>query len=241
MAPRPNWKGFLKLSLVSCPIALYTAASDSEKISLHLINRETGHRLRRQLVDAETGAVVEDKDQARGYEVSRGEHVILDDDELDDVALESTHTIDIETFVPRSEVDALYLDTPYFMIPDGEVGEQAFSVIRDAMKHEKMAGLARVVLYRRERIVMLEPRGAGMVATTLRYAYEVSKADDYFDEIPETEAPKEMLDLAEHIIATKAGTFDATKFEDRYEDALTALSRNRPASRPRARSRRPAT
>src|SRR5262249_48325484 len=138
MAPRPNWKGFLKLSLVSCPIALYTAASDSEKISLHLINRETGHRLKRQLVDAESGKVVEDKDRARGYEVSRGEHVILDEDELDDIALESTHTIEIETFVPRSEVDELFLDTPYFIMPDDDVGQQAFSVIRDAMKHKKM-------------------------------------------------------------------------------------------------------
>jgi DNA end-binding protein Ku len=179
MARRPNWKGYLKLSLVSCPVALYTAASTSERTALHLINRKTGNRLRRQLIDSQTGDVVEDEDQARGYEMSRGEYVLLEDEELDKIALESTHTVDIERFVPRTQVDGLYLDTPYYMAPDGEVGEEAFAVIRDAMKAKKVVGIARVVLYRRERIVMLEPRERGIVATILRYAYEVRRAADY--------------------------------------------------------------
>jgi DNA end-binding protein Ku len=232
MAPRPIWKGYLKLSLVSCPVALFTAASASEKIALHLINRETGNRLRRQLVDAETGDVVESDEQVRGYEVSRGEHVVLEDDELEAIALESTHTIDIEAFVPRSQVDERYLDTPYYMIPDGDVGAEAFAVIREAMKRKHVAGLARVVLYRRERILMLEPHDQAILATTLRYHYEVRDEGDYVDDIERVALPKEMLDLAEHIINTKAGKFEPKRFEDRYEDALVELIRSKQAGKP---------
>jgi DNA end-binding protein Ku len=225
MAPRPNWKGYLKLSLVSCPVALFTATSSSSRISLHILNRETGNRVRRQWVDSETGEAVADDAQVRGYEVDRHDYVMVEDEELDKIALESTHTIDITRFVPRKEVDALYLDTPYYLVPNDEVGREAFAVIREAMAEEKVVGIAKVVLARRERVVMLEPRERGIVATTLRYAGEVRNAADYFDDIPDIEVPAEMRDLAKHIIGTKEAKFDPSEFEDRYEAALVELLR----------------
>ena len=169
MAPRPNWKGYLKLSLVSCPVALYPATTTSERVSFRTLNRETGNRVRRQFVDEQTGEPVETEDQAKGYEVAKGEYIMLEDDELKAVQIESNHTIDIERFVPRAEIDELYLDTPYYLAPTDRVGEEAFAVIREAMRAEKMVGLARVVLFRRERVLMLEPRGKGIVATSLHY------------------------------------------------------------------------
>ena len=183
MAPRANWKGYLKLSLVSCAVELYPATSTKDRVSFHLLNRETGNRLRRQLVDEATGEVVESDDQVKGYEVAKRDYVIMDEGDLDRVAIESTHTIDIESFVPRDEIDEVYLDTPYYLTPDGKVAEEAFAVIRDAMQAKGVVGLGRVVLYRRERIVMLEPRGRGIAARTLRYAYEVRRDEYYFDGI----------------------------------------------------------
>ena len=200
MAPRPNWKGYLKLSLVSCPVALYPATTTSERVSFRTLNRDTGNRVRRQFVDEQTGEPVESENQIKGYEVAKGEFIQIEDDELKAVQLESNHTIDIERFVPRADIDELYLDTPYYLAPTDRVGEEAFAVIRDAMRAEKMVGLARVVLFRRERIVMLEPRDKGIVATSLHYANEVHAASGYFDEIPDTELPKQMLELATHII-----------------------------------------
>lgn len=232
MAPRPNWRGYLKLSLVSCPVALYTAASQSEKIALHMLNRETGSRLRRKLVDAETDEVVESDQQVKGYEIARGQHVVLEDEELDKIALESTHTIDIDSFVSRNDIDQIYVDTPYYLIPDGEVGEETFAVIREAMKKQNVIGLARVVLYRRERVLMLEPRGRGILATTLRYEYEIRHDKEYFDEIPKIELPSEMVKLAEHIIKTKSGKFEAAKFKDHYEDALVELIKSKQVGQP---------
>jgi DNA end-binding protein Ku len=223
MAPRPNWKGYLKLSLVSCPVALYTAASTSERTSFHMINRQTENRLRRQMVDSETGDVVEDGDIAKGFEVGKNKYIILENEELEAVALESTHTIDIDGFVPRQQVDEVYIDQPYYLVPDDAVGEEAFSVIRAAMEDTKMVGLARVVLYRREHVLMLEPRGKGILATTLRYDYEVRDERKYFGELSEGRITKEMLDLAKHIIATKKQKFDPSRFEDRYEEALREL------------------
>ena len=223
MASRPNWKGHLKLSLVSCPVALYNATTEREKVAFHMLNKETGNRLRRQMVDGETGEVVGSDESMRGYEVSKGEYVTFEDGELDDVALESTHTIDIDGFVPRSDVNDIYLDAPYFLVPNDKIGEEAFAVIRDAMDKRKMAGLARVVLYRRERVVMLEPHRKGIIATTLRYPYEIKNEDEFFGPIPDKQVPEEMLDLAEHIIDTKKKTFDPETFKDRYEDALKAL------------------
>jgi len=232
MAPRPNWKGYLKLSLVSCPVALYPATTTSERVSFRTLNRETGNRVRRQFVDEQTGDAVESDAQIKGYEVAKGEFIQVEDDELKAVQLESNHTIDIERFVPRDEIDELYLDTPYYLAPTDRVGEEAFAVIRDAMRAEQMVGLARVVLFRRERIVMLAPRDKGIAATSLRYANEVHAASAYFDEIPETELPKQMLDLAKHIIEKMSGKFQPDSFEDRYESALIELIRSKQKGMP---------
>jgi len=232
MAPRPNWKGYLKLSLVSCPVALYPASTTSERVSFRTLNRATGNRVRRQFVDERTGDPVETDGQAKGYEVAKGEFILLEDDELKAVQLESDRTIDIERFVPRAEIDPLYFDTPYFLAPNDRVGEEAFAVIREAMRSEKVVGLARVVLYRRERVLMLEPSGKGLVATTLRYANEVNAVDAYFEDIPNVDIPKEMLELAKHIIEKMRGKFEPDAFEDRYENALIELIRSKQAGRP---------
>ena len=232
MAPRPNWKGYLKLSLVSCPVALYPATTTSERVSFRTLNRDTGNRVRRQFVDEQSGEPVETENQIKGYEVAKGEFIQIEDDELKAVQLESNHTIDIERFVPRADIDGLYLDTPYYLAPTDRVGEEAFAVIRDAMRAEKMVGLARVVLFRRERILMLEPRDKGLVATSLHYANEVHAAAGYFDEIPDTELPKQMLELAEHIIEKMTGEFVPEEFEDRYETALIELIRSKQKGMP---------
>jgi DNA end-binding protein Ku len=232
MAPRPNWKGYLKLSLVSCPVALFPATTTSERVSFRTLSRATGNRLRRQLVDEQTGDVVDAEDQVKGYEVGKGEFIQVEDDEIKSVQVESNHTIDIEQFVRRSEVDELYLDTPYYLTPTDRVGEEAFAVIRDAMRAQKMVGLARVVLFRRERIVMLEPRDKGITVTSLHYANEVHQPTSYFDEIPDLELPKQMLELATHIIAKMTGRFEPEKFEDRYENALIELIRSKQKGMP---------
>src|SRR5438045_3958696 len=200
MAPRAYWKGYLKLSLVACPIALYPASSSSEKVSFNRINKKTGHRLKQQLIDAETGEPVEKDDIGRGYEVGKNQFILIEDEELDKVKIESTHTIEIDSFVPRSEIDDRYLDSPYYIAPTDKVGQEAFSVIRDAMREKHMVGLARVVLYRREHLVMLEPFDKALLATTLRYAYEVRDQADYFEDIPDLKLPAEKMTLAAHIV-----------------------------------------
>jgi DNA end-binding protein Ku len=232
MAPRPNWKGYLKLALVSCPVALYPAASSSERISFHMMNRNTGNRLKQQYIDADTGDLVESADRVKGYEVARNDYVLLEPEELKDVQIESTHTIEIEHFVPRSEIDPVYYDSAYYIVPDDEVGAEAFAVIREAMRKRDMVGLARVVLYGRERIIMLEPRGKGLAGTTLRYNYEVRDDKTYFDEITNKSVTKDMLDLASHIIDTKVGHFDPSEFKDRYQDAVVDLIRAKRAGKP---------
>jgi DNA end-binding protein Ku len=232
MAPRPYWKGYLKLSLVSCPVALFPASSRSERIALHQINKRTGNRLRQQMIDAQTGDVVESEDKGRGYEVSRDQHVPVEDEELDNISIESTHTIDIESFVPREEIDERYLDSPYYLAPTDEVGQEAFIVIREAMREKKMVGIGRVVLYRRERVLMLEPFDKGLLATSLRYGTEVRDAQPYFEDIPDVALPKEMRQLASHILDTKAAHFDPSSFEDRYENALIDLLKTKQAGLP---------
>jgi DNA end-binding protein Ku len=232
MAPRANWKGYLKLSLVSCPVALFPAASTSERVSFHLINSETHNRLKQQYVDSVTGDLVDSSDRMRGYEIAKNEYVPVTDEELEDVALESTHTIEIEQFVPRKQVDEVYFDSHYYIAPDDKVGEEAFAVIREAMRQRDVVGLARVVLFRREHILMIEPRGKGLMATTLRYDYEVRDEDAYFDDIGDTHVGKEMLDLANHIIDTKKGKFDPATFKDRYQDAVVDLIRAKRAGQP---------
>lgn len=231
MAPRPNWKGFLKLSLVSCGVSMYPATSTSQRIRFNIINKTTGNRIHNEVVDAETGDPVEPEDRVKGYEVEKGEYVLLEDDELDNVALESTHTIDIDEFIPMSDVDRIYLDESYYIVPQDDVAQEAFAVIREAMRKEDLAGLARVVVYRRERLLLLRPRGKGLLATTLRYKNEVRDEDAYFDEIPSTKVPADMLKLATHILESKKGKFDPAKFEDRYETALKELVKAKQAGR----------
>jgi DNA end-binding protein Ku len=223
MAPRANWKGYLKLSLVSCAVALFPATTTRDRVRFNIINRETGNRVRYEVVDADTGEEVPQEDRIKGYKIDRDSYVLLEEKELDRVALESTHTIDIESFVERAEVDELYLDESYYLVPNDEVGNEAFAVIREAMRQEGLVGIARVVLYRRERLLMLAPRGKGIVGTALRYQNEVRDADDYFDDIPDTKVSKDTLELAKHILATKKTRFDPSKFEDRYETALKQL------------------
>jgi DNA end-binding protein Ku len=232
MAPRPNWKGYLKLSLVSCSVALYSATTTSERIRFNIINRKTGNRVRNLVVDAETEKPVEQEDRVKGYQIEKGHYVQVEDDELDEVALESTHTIDIESFVPRKEVDELYLDESYYIVPNDKVAYEAFAVIREAMQKEDLVGLARVVLYRRERILMLQPRGDGVMATALRYRSEVRGEKNYFSDIPDVKVPADMLDLAVHILKSKKSHFDPDKFEDRYETALAALIKAKEAGKP---------
>jgi DNA end-binding protein Ku len=227
VAPRAYWKGYLKLSLVSCPIALFPATSEREKISFHQLNKETGNRIRYKKIDADTGDEVDNADIVKGYEVDKGEYIELDPAELEAVALDSKHVIDIEEFVPRSEIDELYMRDPYYIVPDGEVGQQAFAVIREALRKEGMVALGKVVFTSREHVIALEARGKGMVGMTLRYPYEVRKEDEYFDTIEDEKIPKDMIDLAIHIVETKAGHFKPEQFKDEYEDALKDLLRKK--------------
>ena len=229
MAPRANWKGYLRLSLVSCPIALYPASSLSEKVSFNRINRKTGNRLKQQNVDAETGDVIPREDIARGYEVGKGQYLVVEDEELEAVQIESTRTIEIDEFVPRNEIDDRYIDSPYYVAPDGEVGQDAFAVIRDTISKMNMVALGRVVLTRREHVIALEPRGRGILGMTLRYPYEVRDEQPYFEDIPELKLPKDMMDLAGHIVSNKSGHFDPSHFEDRYENALIDLLKKKEA------------
>lgn len=227
MAPRAYWKGYLKLSLVSCPIALFPATSEREKISFHQINKETGHRIRYKKVDAETGDEVDNSEIVKGYEIAKGEYIEVEPEELEAVAIDSKRVIDIDEFVPHGEIDELYLRDPYYIVPDGEVGQQAFAVIRDAIRKEGMVALAKVVFTSREHIIALEARGKGMLGVTLRYPYEVRNEEEYFDTIEDEKIPKDMIDLAVHIVETKTGHFKPQQFKDEYEDALKDLLRRK--------------
>ena len=223
--PRSTWKGYLKLSLVSCAVALYNASSASERVSFNTLNRKTGNRLKQNLVDSVSGEPVDTADRVKGYQVSKGQYVMVEDTDLEALKIESTKTIELETFVPQAEIDEIYLDSPYYLAPDDKVAEEAFAVIRDAMTKKKMVGIGRVVLNRRERMLMLAPRSKGMLATTLRYPYEVRQDSEYFSHIPDSKVPAEMLDIAQEIIARKAGHFQPDKFADRYEEALVEMLR----------------
>ena len=231
MAPRAYWKGYLRLSLVSCPIALYPAASSAERVSFNRINKKTGHRLKQLLVDSESGDPVDKEDIGRGYEVGKGEYVLVEDDELEKIRIESTHTIDIDSFVPRTEIDDRYMESPYYIAPTDKVGQEAFTVIRDVIRDKGMVALGRVVISRREHVIMLEAFDNGLLGTTLRYAYEVRDAKAYFEDIPELKLPKEMKDLAAHIVDSKAAHFDPASFQDHYETALVEMLRAKQAGR----------
>ena len=223
MAPRAYWKGFLRLSLVSCPIQLFPATSEREKISFNQINKETGNRVRYRKVDESTGEEVPADEIVKGYQVDKGRYVEINDEEIEAIALESTRTIEIDEFVPRSEIDDLYLIRPYYIVPDGKVGQDAFAVIRNVIKQMNMVAIGRVVLTSREHVIALEARGKGLMGTLLRYPYEVRDESEYFDDIQEVKLSKDMMDLAQHIVKTKTGHFAPEKFEDHYETALKEL------------------
>src|ERR1700712_3872950 len=223
MAPRANWKGFLRLSLVTCPIALFPATSESEKISFNQINKKTGNRIRYLKVDADTGEEVENADIIKGYKVDTEIYLEVSKDELENISLESTRTIEIDEFVPRSEIDDLYLVRPYYIVPDGKVGHDAYAVIRETIRSLDTVALARVVLTNREHVIALEARDKGLMGMLLRYPYEVRDSSEYFDDIQDVKITKDMLDLAKHIVQQKAGHFDPSKFEDHYEAALQEL------------------
>jgi len=223
VAPRAYWKGYLRLSLVSCPIALFPATSEREKVSFNQINSATGNRIRYHKVDAESGEEVPSEQIIKGYEVAKGEYVEITDGELESVALESTKTIDIDEFVPRSEIDELYNIRPYYIAPDGNVGQDAFVVIRNIIEQMKMVAIGRVVLTSREHVIAITPRGKGLMGTLLRFPYEVRDAGEYFDDIPDVKLTKDMMDLARHIVETKSGHFKPQQFEDHYEHALKDL------------------
>jgi DNA end-binding protein Ku len=219
---RPYWKGYLKLALVSCPIALHAACSTSERITFRQINKETGHRLRQQLIDEETREPVAPENKGRGYEIGKGQYIMVEDEELEKIEIESTHVIDIDSFVPRQEIDQRFFDTPYYITPNEPVAQEAFAVIREAMRRKTMVALGRLVLAKRERVIALEPYGKGLLGTTLRYPSEVRNAADYFSDVPELALAPDLLQLAEHILERKVTTFDPMAFRDRYEEALLA-------------------
>ncbi|MGI8570964.1 MAG: Ku protein [Methylocella sp.] len=228
MPPRANWKGYLKLSLVTCP----AATSDKEKVSFRLLNSATGHRLKQQYIDTETGAIVDREDRVKGYEVGKGAYVTVSDEELAAIDIESSHTINIESFVARSEVDAVYFDHSYFIAPEDKVGQEAFAVIHEAMRQRGVAGIARVALHGRERLILLEPRAKGIIGTTLHHNYEVRSDSAYFDDIPDLAIGKELLDLASHIIDTKKASFNPANFKDQYQEAVVDLIRSKRTGKP---------
>lgn len=223
MAPRANWKGFLRLSLVTCPVALFPATSDSEKISFNQINRKTGHRIRYLKVDADTGDEVEPDDIVKGYKIDTDTYITVEPDEIEKIEIESSRTIEIDEFVDRADIDQRYVVRPYYLVPDGKIGHDAYAVIRETIRAMDKVAIGRLVLTNREHIMALEPMKKGLMGMLLRYPYEVRNEDEYFDEIQDVKVTKEMLDLAKHIVEQKSGEFDPAKFEDRYETALTDL------------------
>jgi DNA end-binding protein Ku len=240
MAPRANWKGFLRLSLVTCPVALYPATSDAEKISFNQINKKTGHRVRYLRVDAETGEEVANEDIIKGYPVDKDTYLEVTKEELENIALESTRTIEIDEFVKRDEIDPRYIIRPYYLTPEGKVGHDAFAVIRETIRSMDMVAVGRVVLTNREHIIALEPMEKGLVGTLLRYPYEVRSEAEYFDEIQDVKITKDMLDLAKHIVNSKTAQFEPEKFEDHYETALIDLINKKRAGQSLTAKARPA-
>lgn len=225
MAPRANWKGYLKVGELSCQVALYTAASTSDRVSFHIINRETGNRVHRQMVDADTGKAVENEDIIKGYEISSGEYVFLEPDEVKAAVPEADKTLELEAFIPCDGVDTAYLDRPYYLAPADKPSAEIFALIRKGLEEKNVAALARTVLFRRLRTLLIRPGEQGLIASTLNYDYEVRPAKEIFTDIKNFKIDGEMLDLARHIIDTKRGEFDPTEFDDRYETALAELIR----------------
>jgi DNA end-binding protein Ku len=225
MAPRPAWKGYLKLSLVTCAVELTNATSYGEKVSFNVLNRATGNRVRRVYLDAETNEPLKDEDEVKGYETDKDKFLLIEEDEIDAIQIESTHTMTLDSFVSRDDVDQIYLDTPYYLTPADNVSEEAFGAVRDALAQAKMAAIARLVLYRRERPVLIEPLGKGMLVTTLRYEKAVREADDVVHAGAKADA--ELVEAVERIIGRKTAKFDPSKFEDPYEQALQKLIKSK--------------
>lgn len=224
MAPRPTWRGYLRLSLVSCPVRVYPATSGRERISFHLLNPATKNRIAMRPTDSVTGKELERSDLIRGYEFEKGRYVVVDKDELDALKIESSETIDLERFVEARAIDPLYFDAPYYVVPEGKLGDETFRVIHQALRNKKMAGLGRLVLSTHEHGVALLPHDKGMVLSTLRPTDEIRDAKEYFDEISSGAVDKEMVHLAERILEQKTGKFDPDEFaEDRYQAALRQL------------------
>ena len=231
MAPRPAWSGYLKLSLVTCAIELSNDVTHAEKVSFHILNRKTGNRVRRVYVDQKSGKPLEEDEEVRGFEVGQDEFIRIEDEDIEAVQIESSHTLDLDGFVDKASIDQVYLDTPYYVSPADKVSQEAFAVIRDALAEKKMAGLARIVLYQRERPAVIEPFGKGMLLTTLRYGDTVGDASQVFADIQTAKLDGEMVGLAENIIDKKKAKFDPAKFRDRYEESLLELVRARKAGR----------
>jgi DNA end-binding protein Ku len=223
LSPRASWKGFLKIADVTIPVGLYSTASTSDRIALHTINRPTGHRVRREFVDVDTGKAVERDDQVKGYEVAKDEYVSVEADEIAAVIPHGDKTLTVSAFVDLEGVDNLYFDKPYYLAPADRGADENFALVRDGMRKANVAAVAEAVLFRRARTVLVRALDGGLIASTLNYDYEVRSVEQAFSEIPGKEITGEMLDLAVHIIKTKQGAFDPRKFEDRYEDALAEL------------------
>lgn len=230
MAPRPAWKGYLKLSLVTCAVELSGATTASEKVSFRTLNRKTGNAVRRQYIDQTTGKPVDDKNEVRGYEVEKDEFLLIEDEDIAAVQIESSHTLSLDSFVEKAAVDPVYIEKPYYLAPADKVSEEAFAVIRQALENKKMAGLARIVLYQRERPCLIEPFGKGMLLTTLRYGNTVKPAEEAYDGLEKVKIDPDLLDLASKVIDRKKGKFDPSTFEDRYEKAVLDLIKSRKKS-----------
>ncbi|MGZ3218157.1 non-homologous end joining protein Ku [Paracoccus sp. T5] len=245
MAPRTYWKGYLKLSLVTCPVSLTPATSDRDKIRFHTINAETGNRVRSRYVDEVTGDPVEEEDEVRGYEVEKGRHIIIEDEELEAMGLESTRTINIEQFVPSDSIEWIWYDTPYYLTPDDKVAQEAFVVIRKAMEATDTLGISRLVLARRERAVMLEPYGHGIVLWTLRFGDEVRQPKEVFGDIADRKADPKLVAMVQKVITQKTEPWDASMVRDPVQENLKKLiaskqkKRGRPATLKRSEAPEP--
>jgi DNA end-binding protein Ku len=223
VAPRANWKGFLKVGELNCAVSLYTAVSTSERIAFHLVNRDTGNRLNREFVDIETGKPVEREDQVKGYEITDGDYVMLEPEEIAAAVPHADKILDAQTFIACDDIDDVYFDRPYYLAPSDKNSQEVYDLIRDGLSKANVVAIAETVLFRRARTVLIRPHGTGLIASTLNYQYEVRPAEDAFDDLPDIELKDEMLELAGHIIGTKKGKFDPAKFDDRYEAALAEL------------------
>jgi DNA end-binding protein Ku len=230
MAPRPAWKGYLKLSLVTCAVELSGATTQSEKVAFRTLNRQTGNAVRRQYIDQATGKPVDEKNEVRGYEVEKDEFLVIEDEDIKAVQIESSHTLNLDSFVDKADVDPVYIEKPYYLTPADKVSEEAFAVIRQALENKKMAGLARIVLYQRERPCLIEPFGKGMLLTTLRYGDTVRQADEAYEGRDKVKIDQDLLELATKVIERKKGKFDPSTFEDRYEKAVLDLIKSRKKS-----------